>query len=167
MNGPGPLVIMAFVALTAAGQNSDTHHAEMPPQATLRTTLAVGERVRATRRSGWRVICPRGGEWPLYRITVDSVHYDLGVGRRDRRIRYISTSDPRFVTPEGLSLSTTLAGVLAQSNSGPEQASDLAHVVQLPSGWWAAFGSFTLEASPMLEPPTQDAHPRYFFRIDR
>jgi len=82
---------------------------------------------------------------------IAGVAYSVAVDD-DNRLIFISTDDPRFQTPEGLSVDSTLEQVLATGARQPIAEKGWAFHTRLPSGWSAAFvsgpGKTDLEPRP-------------------
>ncbi|HEX4128585.1 MAG TPA: hypothetical protein VHZ24_00995 [Pirellulales bacterium] len=80
--------------------------------------------------------------WPLYTLTSAGVPFTLGVDEDDGHgtIRYISTTDGRFATPEGVHAGSDYRAVMAASGGRVAiREPGWAYYVELPSGWRAAF----------------------------
>ena len=61
------------------------------------------------------------------------------IGEKDWVINYISTSDPAFVTPEGIKVGDSAEKVLKISKAEVVKANDYVFYIRLPSGWRAEF----------------------------
>lgn len=57
----------------------------------------------------------------------------------DGRIRYVATTDARFITPEGIRVGSPLAAVLATGAAAPTAEPGWGFHTALPSHWSVAF----------------------------
>ena len=79
----------------------------------------------------------------------------------DAMVRYVSVSDPRFFTPEGITVGSWLGEVLAAGGMQPQAEPGWAFHSELPSGWAAAF----VNGPTMTEQPLpRKAQVRWLFR---
>jgi len=76
--------------------------------------------------------------WPSCQVVYTGITYIVGVDS-DGDIRFIETSDSKFVTPEGLRVGSSLAQLRAAGGSGPWGERGWGHQARLPSGWSARF----------------------------
>jgi len=76
--------------------------------------------------------------YPSYQIERSGVPFTVGVDDQ-KRIHYIGTTDRRFVTPEGISVGSTLADVRRAGGAAIFPEPGWAAHSALPSGWHAAF----------------------------
>ena len=74
----------------------------------------------------------------LVSIMVDSVVYDLGV-TKDGEVRYISTADEAFATPEGLTVQSSLNDCRQFSERSGGPFPGWGYLLRLESGWCAAW----------------------------
>ena len=77
--------------------------------------------------------------WPYQQITVSGLSYGVAVNKQSGKVAYVDIRDPKFKTPEGLSVGSTLEQVLATGAKAPWGEPGWAYHTQLPSGWSAAF----------------------------
>jgi len=80
--------------------------------------------------------------WPEYTLTCAGVPFTLGVDEGDGHgtIRYISTTDGRFITPDGVHVGSDYRAVMTASGGRAAIAErGWGYYVELPSGWCAAF----------------------------
>ena len=99
-----------------------------------------------------------------YEVNYGGVNYTVGTERESDLIKWVSTHDLAFRTPEGLAAGDTLEKVLAAA-AGSEVSREpgWAFHVELPSGWHAAF----VQGQSMTEgelPPS--AGVCFFFKRD-
>ncbi len=94
-----------------------------------------------------------------WRIIVEDVRYWVAADN-DGKVRYISSRDSTFVTPEGLTVGMTLDAVKRESGQEVTYELGFEHYVVLPSGWAAAFGIVTDEDGG----PSDDSPVKYFFK---
>ena len=94
-----------------------------------------------------------------YNFVAEGVPFRLGV--TDGRVRYVATTSPAFLTPEGLRVGDMFSAVRSASGSAPVLQPGWAYVVELPSGWRAAF----VQGETMTAGPLHDTtRVRWFFR---
>ena len=74
-----------------------------------------------------------------YEVSYGGVNYTVGTERKGDVIKWVSTHDPIFRTPEGLAEGDTLEKVLAVAKSEVQREPGWGFFVELPSGWYAAF----------------------------
>jgi hypothetical protein len=137
------------------------------PEITLRGELALGEDVRIRKKSRCLVLTASSQVWPGYKVMRDGVSYVIGVSTENRRIRYISTQDPKFKTPENLTVASTLADALKHSSSGLRYETGWAYKVQLKSGWVAAFSFLAWDndrAEFVEQAPSSSSVVSWYFR---
>jgi hypothetical protein len=86
----------------------------------------------------------------VYRHFVFSgaVKWDLGVSN-EGVVKYVSTKDPRFKTPEGISVGMRYSDVRTRSKSAIKFPG-WAWAIELPSGWSAAFVRGPSMTAPLL-----------------
>jgi hypothetical protein len=89
-----------------------------------------------------------------YVVAVDGEH----------QVSYIHSDDPRFVTPEGLTVASTLEQVLATGAKTPLKEPGWAYFTRLESGWSAAFCLPGQGDSATGAPPTASTKVAFFFR---
>ena len=80
-----------------------------------------------------------GGLQPSYDVRHGRIHYTVATDQDRKIIKYVSTRDPAFRTPEGRAAGDALAKVLAAAKSEVVRERGWAFHVRLPSGWSAAF----------------------------
>jgi hypothetical protein len=73
-----------------------------------------------------------------YAVERSGVPFTVGVDD-EKRIHYVGTTDRRFVTPEGISVGSTLADVRRAGGAAIFPEPGWAAHSTLPSGWHAAF----------------------------
>jgi hypothetical protein len=77
--------------------------------------------------------------WPEFKLTCGGVPFDLGVDEGGV-IRYVSTTDTRFATPEGVHVGSDYRSAMAAAGGqAAVREPGWAYYVDLPSGWRAAF----------------------------
>jgi len=76
--------------------------------------------------------------WPACRATHAGIDYVVGVEGQGV-VRFIETSDRKFVTPEGLRIGSTVAAVRAAGGQDVRNERGWGYNSQLPSGWYARF----------------------------
>ena len=77
---------------------------------------------------------------PVRRLTLDGVKYAIALAgaREFLRIKYIETSDPAFLSPDGVSITSTYRDLQAVGAGPLKKELGWACYVCLPSGWAAA-----------------------------
>ena len=80
---------------------------------------------------------------PVFKIEVQSYEFEVATGYGER-IDWVSTTDRRFRTPEGIGVGSSMKEVSRRVDAEVLGIPGWACFVELPSGWKAAFG-FTLE----------------------
>lgn len=87
---------------------------------------------------------------PAYLLVVQSVEYSIGLRERDNRVVYISTIDPGFKTPEGLTTSSSLTDAMRVASDELRMEPGWAYYLPLKSGWSAGFfvGKSGTESAP-------------------
>jgi len=108
----------------------------VPPKPPLPGTSVAGTGAVATHAL---VMAQSAQLWPEFSLTSAGVPFTLGVDDGGV-IRYVSTTDRRFVTPEGVHAGLDYRSVMAAAGGHAAiKESGWAHYVELPSGWAAAF----------------------------
>jgi len=110
--------------------------------------------------------------WPSYRVIDSGILYTIGVDGEER-VRFVSTSDAAFASPEGLRVGDA-AAVAEKAAPGEKIRSELGwgHFIALPSGWYAFIDSSWIDTTGHLEPNLNigklraDAHVVMFFKRD-
>jgi len=97
----------------------------------------IGDRVEIKERAKMLMISS-GQMSPSTEVRYGQIAYSIAVDGSDRVI-FVSSSSPAFVTPEGLSIESTLEQVLLASGSEVMEERGWGHYVRLPSGWCAGF----------------------------
>ena len=82
---------------------------------------------------------------------INDIEYELGVLPTTNEVVYIGTHDPKFKTPEGFTLKSTIDTI--QDSIGGEICFEpgWAWYINLPSGWMACFGSSADRVKPNSE----------------
>jgi hypothetical protein len=95
-------------------------------------------------------------------LLTGNVRWDLGVSDGGE-IKYVSTKDPRFKTAEGVSIDMQLSDVQNRAHQRAVKFPRWAWVVELPSGWKAAF----VHGRSKTEEPLLDSTPISFLYRDK
>jgi hypothetical protein len=85
------------------------------------------------RRGGWIFSAHRGGDFCAATFAAGGINYSIDIECGKSTIIYVQTRDPKFMTPEHLSVGQTLGGAIAKGGRFVEGDSHC--VVLLPSGW--------------------------------
>lgn len=80
-----------------------------------------------------------GGMEPSFEAEYEGIKFLVAIGYESRRISFISTTDNRFQTGEGIRIGDTLEKVLETSKGEIIKEPGWAFFVRLKSGWNAAF----------------------------
>lgn len=80
-----------------------------------------------------------GGMQPSFEAEFEGIEFTVCTGYKSKRISFISTSDERFKTSEGIAINDTLQKVLETSQGELIKERGWAFFVKLKSGWHAAF----------------------------
>jgi hypothetical protein len=99
---------------------------------------------------------------PYTEITINEIKYTIAVNS-ENKIVFIETRDPKFVTPEGLSVGANLDLVLKSGGEPPWDEFGWGYHSLLPSGWHADFGSTLFDAA-LINPQTAKSTYRFFIR---
>jgi hypothetical protein len=97
---------------------------------------------------------------PSEKILIGGITYTIAVNENNR-VTFIQSQDPRFKTPEGLSVESTLADVLAAGGRPVLYETGWAQYSELPSGWCAAFYG---PLPDLFRPPTANSKVAHFFK---
>ena len=143
------------VGLAALMSTASPLWAGSPPADTARLP-SLCEKVQPP-QGGFQILVQAAQSWPAYILTHEGLSYTVGVSKPENEVRYIDTSDTRFRTSEGLSVTNTLADATRASSAPVQYETGWAYYVDLPSGWSAAF-------EPTESPPSEMRRIRWFFR---
>jgi hypothetical protein len=80
-----------------------------------------------------------GGIKPSFEAEFEGIEFTVCTDYKSKRISFISTSDERFETSEGIAVNDTLQRVLETSQGELIKERGWAFFVKLKSGWSAAF----------------------------
>jgi hypothetical protein len=94
---------------------------------------------------------------PVCEITEGGIVYRLAADARNR-VSYLSTSDNRLVTPEGIRVGSSLSDVLKSGGTELVTVPGFKRYSCLPSGWCASFAILDLvvNAGGSSQPTTDD-----------
>lgn len=84
----------------------------------------------------------------LYNGRTDSMEYSIGTDDRGRII-FIRTTEPSFVSPEGVKIGTTVSQLLSDAKLRVTEETGWAWYVPLPSGWNAQLMSPESDTDPL------------------
>jgi hypothetical protein len=86
---------------------------------------------------------------PAYEVTFNGIDFVVAISRDDV-VRYISTVDRRFSTPDGIHVGSSLSSVLAAGGAAPLPEPGWGFHTALRSGWSVGFTNGTgLSESPL------------------
>jgi len=109
----------------------------------------------------WKILAISTGQTAPYNpILINKVKYDVAVDNGNTVI-YIGTNDPKFSSPEGLSIGSTLEQVLATGAQYPKEESGWGFHTKLPSGWSVGFSVGHHMTEDALQP---DSKVLWFFK---
>jgi hypothetical protein len=117
-----------------------TAHPRFPPvvQVTLDRLPALDDSFPIPESERYSTMTGSSQTYPYREVWVDGVLYTVA-SNREGHVAFIATSDPKFRTPEGLSLQSSLEDVTAAGAKPPWAEPGWAYHTKLPSGWEAAF----------------------------
>ena len=124
------------------------------PTIELREAPALGMHVVPGTRTRLWDMTASGQEWPSYQVRDHGSVFLIALDPTDT-IRYISTYDASFATPEGIRVGSTLESVRRAGAPAPVQEMGWAAHATLPSGWSVAFTDGSGINAPPLSPSSQ------------
>jgi hypothetical protein len=93
-----------------------------------------------------RILSSSAQTWPSYEAKVNGIAFTIGIDH-DARVRYISTRDHSFASPEGLHAGDPAAtATKAASNATIMDERGWGHYILLPSGWYALLEDTFIDA---------------------
>ncbi|HWS71456.1 MAG TPA: hypothetical protein VN605_05050 [Thermoanaerobaculia bacterium] len=101
---------------------------------TLRSIPELGSVLPGLPASHTRTLASSAQLWPSYEAVVDGIAFTIGVDDRSR-VRFVSTHDARFVSPEGLRTGASMDATLRTAKEPLFAEAGWGHYVELPSGW--------------------------------
>lgn len=106
----------------------------------VKTMPKLGERISGYPKWKREMIMASGGATrKSYEVSYGGVNYTVGTERESDVIKWVSTHDLAFRTPEGLATGDTVDKVRAVAKREVGAEPGWAFHVELPSGWSAAF----------------------------
>lgn len=132
---------------------------EAPRRFKLKSEPAVGMKLPFNRRSTTLLMTGSGGLEPAYDVKHNGLEFTV-CAHKDMLIHYVSTNDPRFLTPEGIAVEESLKRVLETSNGKLIKEPGWAFYVSLKSGWNAAFVQESMTEGELLP----EAKVRFLFK---
>ncbi len=120
-----------------------------PPTVPLGHVPALGEELPIAVPTRVRILTAPSRMLPSYVVEQAGIRYTVAVDDHGR-VEYVAVADPRFRCPEGIGVGSTLQATLAVATH-PEARKEpgWAFIVELPSGWNAAFPLGTRASSPI------------------
>lgn len=128
-----PVVVALLCVSPALGEGAF----ERPAPIRLKALPAIGEKLTPPEPSRFMTMASPSQLYESHLVAVDGAVYDLGLDR-EGLVRFISTSDPQFRTPEGLKTGDSLAAVRVFAAEKMRVAGGWARYIPLTSGWNAA-----------------------------
>jgi hypothetical protein len=132
----------------------------------------LGEHFHNPEEACVRIMAASAQMWPSYSTVIDGVGFAIAVDD-DAVVRFVSTTDPRFVTPEGLHVGDGVATALgAAPTETIQQERGWGYYIALPSGWYAFIDDCRTDSSGYVglnlgtRPLQADARVMMFFRRD-
>jgi len=101
---------------------------------------SLGDRVQCELKENGMLIVSSAQIAHTCDVFVNAVTFTLG-STDGEHVSYISVDNPRFRTPEGVSVDSTFDQVMAAGGSAPRPEPGWAFFATLPSGWKAAYSS--------------------------
>lgn len=139
------------------------------PLLPLRHVPALGECLPSVPATSIHTMTASAQTWPSYAVVDGGVRFVIGVDREER-VRFVSTNDAAFVTPEGVRVGDPAA---AAQTAAPGRAIGLemgwGHYIELPSGWCAFIDSSWVDRAGHVQPNLNigklgpDARVSFFF----
>jgi hypothetical protein len=100
----------------------------------------LGEKISGYPKWKREMIMASGGDTrKSYDVRYGGINYTVGTHRTSDVIKWVSTHDPAFRTPEGIAAGDTLEKVRAVAETEVGAEPGWAYHARLPSGWSAAF----------------------------
>ena len=96
----------------------------------------LGDRLPNLRKSCTQTFAASAQTWPSYDVVVGANTFTVGVDKDV--VRFISTHDKSFASPEGLHVDDPMAAAVAAA-PGKEVMEEMGwgNYIELPSGWYA------------------------------
>lgn len=142
---------------------------DRPAPIRLKALPAIGEKLTPPEPSRFMTMASPSQLYESYLVAVDGVVYELGVDR-EGLVRFISTGDPQFRTPEGLKAGDSLAAVRVFATEKMRVEGGWARYIPLRSGWNVVIAlRGEGDALSRVVPDTGEAEPgdgsvNFFFR---
>lgn len=122
----------------------------------LKEVPTVGSVLRPRGESHRELVVASAQTYPMYRATARGLDLIFCVDR-ENRVRWVSTSDSDFVSPEGLRIGDPITRAAALAGEPVQSEIGWAWYVALPSGWNARVNiAFQTPAGPRLFVPDPD-----------
>ena len=109
----------------------------------------IGDR-HVIQKQGFSMMSASAQTYPYEDVYFAGIKYGVGVNDAGR-IAYLTTSDSKFKTPEGISVGSPLEDVLRVGAAAPWYEPGWAHHTKLPSGWSVAFNAFSSQDGRIIE----------------
>jgi hypothetical protein len=117
----------------------------------------LGSILRVKRDSNELLMVASAQMYPMYEVTAEGLDITVCVDSV-HRIRWVSTADTDFVSPEGLRVGDPIERALVAADAGVISEPGWAWYVRLPSGWNARVaGVVETRDGPRLFFPQHDA----------
>jgi hypothetical protein len=165
----GILPVLAVLACVAPAPGEAAPEFERPFPMKLEALPAVGEKLVPKPETSFMVMTSPSQLYESQLVEVGGVVYELGIDKQER-VQFISTSDPRFRTPEGLKIWDSLAAVRVFAAEKMQVEGGWARYLSLSSGWNAVIVIHAEgDALSGVVPDTGEAEPgdgyvSFFFR---
>jgi len=98
----------------------------------------VGDYFYIDRRKDGFLLVNSAQIYPSNCIVVESSKFGIAVGN-DNKIIYIMTTDPKYETPENVTMENTLEGLINRFGDNLHAQPGYGWIYNLPSGWNACF----------------------------
>jgi DNA-binding helix-hairpin-helix protein with protein kinase domain len=98
----------------------------------------LGSALPQCRVSAMHYVAASAQTWPACHAVYAGITYIVGVDAQGE-VRFIETSDSKFVTPEGLRVGSSIAQLRSAGASEPWGERGWGHQAKLSSGWSARF----------------------------
>lgn len=136
------LIIIGFICLDCTHKDfkmvdrkNDKNHS-MSLNSLPKINDKLDSSIRITSKHSWLVNSSQC--YPSTEILVDNISYEIA-WEGNGTVFYISTSDSKFETEEGVKINMTLSDILKKTESEVNQMPGWGYYIKLKSGWNAGF----------------------------
>ncbi|CAN0153825.1 unnamed protein product, partial [Chrysoparadoxa australica] len=101
--------------------------------------IILGDRISEKPDSTYSLMISSGEIVEAFDLNNQGITYKVALDQFSKKVNYISTDDLNFETEEGLKVGTTFKDAQNKTNSKLSLEVGFAYILQLDSGWNAAF----------------------------